>query len=74
MDSGTSWILMPEANFDEFYDQVKQVAGERCDLDFWYDQITCNDDDGLLEKLPELRFVIDNKEYRIPASSLFQSY
>jgi len=70
VDSGSSYILMPEKYFWAFYKEVSSVAGTVCEVD-WYNTFYCVYDEKIFDQLPELTFTINGKEYRVPRESLY---
>ena len=73
VDSGTSYIIMPEVSFMEVYRLVKQT--HHCHLsDVGMTIITCNCNPLDVYDFPDLTFTIDGVEYKIPRSSYVSMY
>lgn len=71
VDSGSSYILMPESNFWDFcYEMIDANEELSCEFDFW-GSIYCIYDEEIIATLPELFLTIEGKEYKVPRESLY---
>ena len=69
IDSGSSYILMPEGKFYALYNTLNDKYD--CDID-WYNTMTCYLEDWYqYEDLPEMEVQLSGKTYRIPRESLY---
>ena len=70
VDSGSSFLLMPEDYFWNFYAEITKTENTICWIDF-NNTIFCKFDKLSYNKLPELEFEIGGKQYRVPRKSLY---
>mmetsp|Transcript_31337 Transcript_31337/g.38824 ORF Transcript_31337/g.38824 Transcript_31337/m.38824 type:complete len:130 (+) Transcript_31337:901-1290(+) len=60
---------MPETEFFKLFEKLEEITP--CSID-WWNQISCTvPDEETYNKLPELNFTLDGKEYFVPRSSLY---
>ena len=73
VDSGSSFLLLPEQVFWEFVNELQDIT--TCNVDF-YNQVICSTDHWFwgrvaIEDLPELTITIEGKDYIVPRDSLY---
>jgi len=61
---------MPQNAFWDFYKQIMAQTDTYCEIDY-YNTLYCTYDPVEYEKLPELFFKIDGKDYKVPRESLY---
>ena len=61
---------MPKDFFWELYDEIEKIEGTRCSVD-WYNTMSCTYNKNTYDKLPEMIFEIDGKQYKVPRESLY---
>ena len=70
VDSGSSYLLVPEEYFWDFFDQLSLVNDIYCEVD-WYGSLYCVHELENFDSLPELHFKIEGKDYTVPRESLY---
>ena len=70
IDSGSSYLLMPEGYFWDFFIELTKTEDTYCEVDY-YNTLYCTYTEDSYHKLPELDFEIDGKSYRVPRKSLY---
>ena len=71
VDSGSSYILMPEEDFYDFFDMILATGDIDCEVDWWNSVYCILGDEKSFDSLPELHLVIDGQDYRVPRESLY---
>lgn len=72
VDSGSSYLLVPEKYFWDFFDHIQEAADTYCEVD-QYNTIYCILEKDTWDRLPEMTLTMDGKEYRIPRESLYMT-
>lgn len=72
IDSGSSYLLLPESHFWDFYDMILASSEDLyCEVDYWNTMYCLIDNEEQYNRLPNLSFTIDGKEYSVPRESLY---
>jgi hypothetical protein len=69
IDSGTSYILMPESDRLGFVNAISTELGITCWLQTLIYVCMCTEKESTYDKFPDLEFVVDNKSYKLPRNS-----